>query len=471
MKKLYFSLLIILISTISNAQIWQEKTSIISTDGGSQFGYSVSLNENGDVVAIGNYDSDLNGNNAGNTDMYIEGSTSWNQIGISIIGEGASDLSGYSVSMSADGNIVAIGAPWNHENAFSGHVRVFKNIAGTWTQIGEDIDGANWDIMGGNVSLSADGNTLALSASTWDDGAKNRVGYVKIFTFSGNTWNLKGQMLKGDNEYDEFGNSIYLSKNGGSIAIGAKNANNYFGYVKVFNIIDNTWTESIKINGEFEMNYVGYSVSLNSDGSILAIGSSEKNDNSHIVGHTKIYKNNSGSWSQIGDDIKEQSNNPATAQRIELNEDGTKFIIGINYGETSVAKVYENISDTWVQVGSNLEYINNFGVSINNIGNIVAVGSASATVKIYEFKNNLDLNINDLLTYKLYPNPTRGYFSVEKENILTIEIRNTKGQLIKLFNNVNSNKLDIDLSNNTKGVYFVKITSKDNISIQKLILK
>ena len=38
------------------------------------------------------------------------------QIGSDIDGEAAYDLSGQSVSLSADGSIVAIGAPWNDGN-------------------------------------------------------------------------------------------------------------------------------------------------------------------------------------------------------------------------------------------------------------------------------------------------------------------------------------------------------------------
>ena len=473
MKKIYFSLFFVLSAIITNAQVWQEKNSITSTDGGSRFGYSVSLNANGDVVAIGNYDSDLNGNDAGHTEIYSNDTPNWNKIGLNIIGEAASDLSGYSVSMSADGNIVAIGAPWNDGVSYGGHVRVFKNIGGTWTQLGNDIDGASWDISGSNVSLSADGNTLALSAASWQDGDNKRTGYVKIFSLSGNNWTQKGSMLKGENAYDQFGTSLNLSKNGGSVAVGAHNANNDFGYVKVYNFESsgNTWVESTKISGEFQYHYVGYSVSLNSDGSILAVGSREKDDNSHIVGHTRIYRNNSGNWSQIGGDIKEQFNEPATAKRLELNEDGTRFIVGINYGENNTAKVYKNINDTWLQIGSNLEYVEKHGVSINNVGNIIAVGSTSASVKIYELNNDLRLNSNKIITYKLYPNPSKGYFSIEQENIKTVEIINFKGQTLKILYNINSNKIDIDLSNNTKGIYFIKIISEDNFSIQKLILK
>lgn len=49
---------------------------------------------------------------------------SWNQLGNDIDGEDAGDGSGYSVSLSSDGSIVAIGAPLN--NFGSGHVRVYK---------------------------------------------------------------------------------------------------------------------------------------------------------------------------------------------------------------------------------------------------------------------------------------------------------------------------------------------------------
>jgi hypothetical protein len=48
------------------------------------------------------------------------------QLGQDIDGEAAGDWSGYSVSLSADGNTVAIGSHSNDDNGdLSGHVRVF----------------------------------------------------------------------------------------------------------------------------------------------------------------------------------------------------------------------------------------------------------------------------------------------------------------------------------------------------------
>ncbi len=91
----------------------------------------------------------------------------WTQIGQDIDGEAASDSSGNSVSLSSDGQIVAIGAYNNSGNgSASGHVRIFMNIDGTWVQIGEDIDGeAEYDRSGRSVSLSADGSIVAIGAA------------------------------------------------------------------------------------------------------------------------------------------------------------------------------------------------------------------------------------------------------------------------------------------------------------------
>ncbi len=66
----------------------------------------------------------------------------WQQVGSDIDGEAANDNSGYSISLSGDGSVVAIGAPYNDgTSSDSGHVRIYQNNSGTWQQIGSDIDG------------------------------------------------------------------------------------------------------------------------------------------------------------------------------------------------------------------------------------------------------------------------------------------------------------------------------------------
>ena len=114
--------------------------------------------------AIGAYSNDGNGTNAGHVRVYQNNNGSWTQLGQDIDGENSGSQSGFSVSLSSQGNVVAIGAPNNNGNGtYSGHVRVYENNNGSWTQIGQDINGeASYDYSGQSVSMSSDGNIVAI---------------------------------------------------------------------------------------------------------------------------------------------------------------------------------------------------------------------------------------------------------------------------------------------------------------------
>lgn len=102
-------------------------------------------------------------------------SAQWTQVGSDINGEQPGDESGYAVSLSSNGSIIAIGAPENDGNGnTSGHVRVFENTNGNWLQIGQDINGTSFsDRSGYSVSLSGNGETLAVGSPYNDDNGNN----------------------------------------------------------------------------------------------------------------------------------------------------------------------------------------------------------------------------------------------------------------------------------------------------------
>ena len=117
-------------------------------------------------MAIGAPENNGNGTNSGHVRVYQYNGSGWQQLGADIDGEAAGDYSGDSVSLSADGSTVAIGAPGNNGNGDgSGHVRVYQYVNSSWQQLGTDIDGeAADDKSGWSVSLSADGSTVAIGA-------------------------------------------------------------------------------------------------------------------------------------------------------------------------------------------------------------------------------------------------------------------------------------------------------------------
>ena len=69
--------------------------------------------------------------------------SAWSKLGADIDGEAANDQSGWSVSLSADGQTVAIGAHENDGNGDrnSGHVRIYSWTGSSWSKLGADIDG------------------------------------------------------------------------------------------------------------------------------------------------------------------------------------------------------------------------------------------------------------------------------------------------------------------------------------------
>ena len=68
----------------------------------------------------------------------------------------------------------------------------------------------------------------------------------------------------------------------------------------------------------------------------------------------------------------------------------------------------------------------------------------------------------------IFPNPNNGIFSLEvNASEATVKVMNTQGQII-LTKNILENKAKIDLSNNAKGIYFVTVTSENEVSTHKV---
>lgn len=123
----------------------------------------------------------------------------WTQIGQNINGEAAGNFLGTSTSISSNGSIVAIGAPANSQNGFNaGHVRIYQNQGGAWTQLGQDIDGeAAYDEFGSAVSISSDGSIVAIGAFG-NDGNGSYAGHVRVYEYKDAIWTQIGQDIDGE---------------------------------------------------------------------------------------------------------------------------------------------------------------------------------------------------------------------------------------------------------------------------------
>ena len=85
--------------------------------------------------------------------------------------------------MSADGERVIVGAPGNAggNGYYAGYARIYEENDGTWTQVGKDLDGeAAGDYSGWSVGMSADGERVIVGGP-WNDGNGYFAGYARIY--------------------------------------------------------------------------------------------------------------------------------------------------------------------------------------------------------------------------------------------------------------------------------------------------
>ena len=142
------------------------------------------------------------------------------QRGEDIDGEAAGDKSG-AVSLSSDGNVLAIGALSNDGNGEdSGHVRIYAWNGSRWLQRGEDINGEAAGDSSGSVSLSSDGSVIAIGAYL-NDGNGEESGHVRIYGWDGDNWLQRGEDIDGKAAGYTLGLSVTLSSDGETVAIGA----------------------------------------------------------------------------------------------------------------------------------------------------------------------------------------------------------------------------------------------------------
>ena len=268
----------------------------------------------------------------------MPGNGAWVQIGQDIYGEAPGDQNGYSISLSSDGTIVAIGAIYNDGGGSnSGHVRVYQYSSGSWTQLGQDIDGGGLDEDSGySVSLSSDGTIVAIGAPEARKNGEGSEGLTRVYRWNGtDTWTQIGEDIHGQAITDDSGAGVGLSSDGTILVVLSvggyqsempgmmpgmvdpmmmemmmdMNEGKEKGKVKVYKIADivtPTQDEEViplvytpldvavqlgeDIDGEAADDYSGQSVSLSSDGTIVAIGAPYNADGGDNSGHVRVYQ-------------------------------------------------------------------------------------------------------------------------------------------------------------------------------------
>lgn len=249
------------------------------------FGAAVSISADGNTVIVGanNYARTGTTSATGAAWIFVRSGSRWSQQGDPLIGTGALGNSmnqGVSVALSADGNTAAIGATL--DIASVGAVWVFMRQNDQWTQQGAKIVGSGAIGASGQgqcVSLSADGNTLAIGAPG-DDPSKVpakpfAVGAAWVFSRGSTGWAQQSKLVaSGAVGNAGQGSSVSLSADGDTLLVGGQQDDQLVGATWVWRRNGGQWTQFGKLVGRPVVGIAGQgaSAALSADGSMALVG-------------------------------------------------------------------------------------------------------------------------------------------------------------------------------------------------------
>lgn len=130
---------------------------------------------------------------------------------------------GGSVSLSLDGQTLAVGTIEHLCNRHTPHVRVYHWNSTGWEIMGDPINGTSaFDQCAMSVALSADGTTVACGAylSTNNESPPLVTGSVLVFRWNLDRWEQLGNTVLGETEYGNFGVSVAMSLDGNLLVAG-----------------------------------------------------------------------------------------------------------------------------------------------------------------------------------------------------------------------------------------------------------
>ncbi len=255
----------------------------------SKFGSSVALSGNGNVLIVGapgtNRTNGLTSIDVGQVFVYSLVGTNATLLGSTIFGSGALQMCGSNVAINTDGTIIAISS---RGTLLAGVVRIYQLQGNNWIQLGGDIIGRNNSDNAMNISLNGLGTRICIGAPGTDANGSNS-GQTRIFNYdpSSSTWIQIGE-INGAAIDAESGTSVSMSRDGNTVAIGSPNTDTLGktdnGYVRLYRLVDGVWKLlTANIAGENINEKSGTSTSLSSNGNTLIVGAPQYNLNRGLV--------------------------------------------------------------------------------------------------------------------------------------------------------------------------------------------
>ncbi|MBP2833197.1 hypothetical protein J8281_13465 [Aquimarina sp. U1-2] len=411
MKKIGFVIALSIVMSTQSCNDWQQiGESIHSEHPGDFTGIATAMSDDGAIIAIGSPYNDNTGIGAGQVRVFQEKNGQWVPLGNSIEGLQPYEHFGSTLAMNAEGNIISIGALHSSihgEN--SGQVRVFKLQNQKWVQLGQSLNGSKAHAaFGYDISLSDNGETLAVGAPHVEPTGEVQSS-ITVYRWDNKTWKVLGTPIQGiiktsyfkDNSKIhevQIGKSLKLSNDGKSLIIATDGREND---TTIYQLEDSEWKQK---GNSIRYNYRGYTipantVSINNDGSVIAIGyditqiSKYSNDSKRgrllLNGHIQVFTLDSNNrWNQLGNTIY-GTDLDHFAYKIELDKSGNRLAVTSRGRDPdggpkdyNFVSVFELVNNQWQLFGERIKLERAYldfptSFAINTDGTRVIIGNSN----------------------------------------------------------------------------------------------
>ncbi|MEM6724397.1 MAG: T9SS type A sorting domain-containing protein [Bacteroidota bacterium] len=326
----------------------------------------------------------------GEVTVYEFNGSSWSVLGTPIVGLEQSELFGTRTTISGDGNTLAVYSPASTTTGPpEGKVQIFRYIGIDWQPIGLLETNLPYnDKFGNSISLSFDGNRIAVGSDDFVIQGIPR-GAVYIYEYT-TQWDLIGSPILGTDENDERGKAVVLSADGTRVAIGDPRYDGdltWIGQVSVFDFENDDWVqigEDITGIGNIEMCGTTLAFNLAADRLIVAC---PDYPNQARYGLVKIYDLINDHWELVGMPLTDVSN-PGSffGYDVDISDSGDRILITqLNdnlLGLPGAAKVFE------FQVVSTIEAESNSAINLSpnpvqNTLQILGLNGASPIIRVF----------------------------------------------------------------------------------------
>jgi hypothetical protein len=291
-------------------------SNVLSNIPNAWFGYSVAISRDASIIAVGapgacNYTGYVNLYNSSNQQFIktIENSAN-----------GSNPFFGGSVALSGNGSIALIGAPLSGIKSYDGYVGIYSTLSNN-TVVNSLINTAgSGGQFGSTIALSDDGKIAAIGAPF----AYNGIGYAAIY--STETYSVLRTFISYIGYAGYFGFSVSISGDSSNVIVGAPNSRNGNGYAALYSSSNGAFIKEY-INPLTDSSGFGWSVSLNSNGSNALIGAPLTNLNKGFVGY---YSSSGNLIRQLlsTDTVSYGLDSSLFGISVSMNSDGTNALVG-----------------------------------------------------------------------------------------------------------------------------------------------